>query len=137
MSRVDRSPRAPVRCWPATARCTSPCWRSCVTSETENGRPDTRQRHSRRSRWFFLIFSSIFLASLLLCVTARSYAMRRLLVPSALTLAFALLVPVAGYAQQSVNFSIGGFVPKGEDSRTHGDVLVNNLDFLAFDLGDF
>ena len=63
--------------------------------------------------------------------------MRRLLVPSAFTLAFALLLPLEGYAQQSVNFSIGGFVPKGEDSRTDGDVLVNNLDFLAFDLDDF
>ena len=63
--------------------------------------------------------------------------MRRLLVPSALTLAFALMVPLNGYAQQSVNFSIGGFVPKGVDSRTDGDVLVNNLDFLAFELDDF
>jgi hypothetical protein len=49
----------------------------------------------------------------------------------------AVLAPATGYAQQSFNFSIGGFVPKSEDSRTSGDVLVNNLDFLAFNLDDF
>jgi hypothetical protein len=44
--------------------------------------------------------------------------------------------PIAS-AQQSVNFSIGGFTPHGEDSRASGDVLVNNLDFLAFNIKDF
>lgn len=57
-------------------------------------------------------------------------------------LAVVLVTPVAGLAQQSVNFSIGGFAPLGEDARvrTNGrsdDVLVNNLDFLAFDIRDF
>ena len=44
--------------------------------------------------------------------------------------------PVAS-AQQQVSFSIGGFSPRSEDARTKGDVLVNNLDFLAFNIKDF
>jgi hypothetical protein len=40
-------------------------------------------------------------------------------------------------AQQQVSFSVGGFSPRAEDARTNGDVLVKNLDFLAFDLKDF
>ena len=63
--------------------------------------------------------------------------MRRLLSLAALVLSFAVLLPASAHAQQSVNFSIGGFVPRGEDSRTDDDVLVNNLDFLLFDLDDF
>jgi hypothetical protein len=47
------------------------------------------------------------------------------------------LVPRVAAAQQSVNFSIGGFVPRGEDARSRDDVLVNNLDFLAFNIKDF
>jgi hypothetical protein len=53
-----------------------------------------------------------------------------------------ILAAAPSYAQQSLNFSIGGFVPRGEDARTRvngqsGDVLVNNLDFLAFRIKDF
>jgi hypothetical protein len=44
--------------------------------------------------------------------------------------------PVA-LAQQQVSFSVGGFSPRAEDARASGDVLVNNLDFLAFRIGDF
>ena len=44
--------------------------------------------------------------------------------------------PVAS-AQQQVVFSIGGFSPRSVDSRTNDDVLVNNLDFLAFNVSDF
>ena len=40
-------------------------------------------------------------------------------------------------AQQQVSFSIGGFSPRSEDGRAPGDVLVNNLDYLAFNLTDF
>jgi outer membrane protein W len=47
------------------------------------------------------------------------------------------LAPSTSFAQQSVSFHIGGFVPKGEDARSRDDVLVNNLDFLDFDIGDF
>jgi hypothetical protein len=48
----------------------------------------------------------------------------------------------AAYAQQSLNLYVGGFVVDGEDSRARengvsNDVLVNNLDFLAFDIKDF
>jgi hypothetical protein len=69
--------------------------------------------------------------------------MRRL--PFALiivVLAGIFLAPATTYAQQSVSFYAGGFVPRGEDgrARTDGfsdDVLVNNLDFLAFNVKDF
>lgn len=48
-----------------------------------------------------------------------------------------LFVPATSDAQQSVSFYLGGFVPRGEDARADGDVLVGNLDFLAFDVRDF
>jgi hypothetical protein len=51
--------------------------------------------------------------------------------------AIVLLVPSIASAQQSLNFSVGGFVPRGEDGRDRDDVLVNNLDFLAFNIKDF
>ncbi len=50
--------------------------------------------------------------------------------------------PVAS-AQQSVNFYVGGFVPRSADARGTDDVLFANGDFLAnrddfsYDLGDF
>jgi outer membrane protein W len=44
--------------------------------------------------------------------------------------------PVAS-AQQQISFSVGGFSPRAEDARTSSDVLVNNLDFLAFRISDF
>jgi outer membrane protein W len=44
--------------------------------------------------------------------------------------------PVAS-AQQQVVFSVGGFSPRSVDARTADDVLVNNLDFLAFNVSDF
>jgi hypothetical protein len=49
----------------------------------------------------------------------------------------AVMAPSIASAQQSVNFSIGGFAPRGEDGRARTDVLVNNRDFLAFDIKDF
>lgn len=49
----------------------------------------------------------------------------------------ALAAPATGYAQQSLNIYVGGLVPRGEDTRTDNDVLVGNLDFLAFNLEDF
>ena len=52
-----------------------------------------------------------------------------------------LLVPSTSFAQQSLSFSFGGFVPKGESSRDDSDVLVNNLccleNPLLFDVHDF
>ena len=61
-----------------------------------------------------------------------------------LSLAFGLLLvltgvltPSSSYAQQSINFYVGGFVPTSEDARDRDDVLWNNLDFLAFNIKDF
>jgi hypothetical protein len=48
-----------------------------------------------------------------------------------------LLVPSIASAQQTLNFSFGGFVPKDAAGRDVDDVLVNNQDFLAFDIDDF
>jgi hypothetical protein len=39
-------------------------------------------------------------------------------------------------AQQSVNFFVGAFVPRGFDARDRNDVLLRN-DFLVFDMKDF
>jgi hypothetical protein len=61
--------------------------------------------------------------------------MRRILL--AFVMAVAVMTPSIASAQQSLNFSIGGFVPRGEDGRPNDDVLVNNRDFLAFDIKDF
>ena len=64
--------------------------------------------------------------------------MRRLITAGLVTLVVLGFVgtPVAS-AQQQVSFSVGGFSPRSEDARTPGDVLVNNLDFLAFHIKDF
>jgi outer membrane protein W len=64
--------------------------------------------------------------------------MRRLYSSAGLLALVALLAtPSASYAQQSLNLYVGGFIPRGEESRDPDDVLRNNLDFLAFDLGEF
>jgi hypothetical protein len=58
-----------------------------------------------------------------------------------LAVAGVMLVPATSAAQQSLNLYVGGFVPvKGDragEGRFSNDVLVNNLDFLAFNLDDF
>ena len=43
----------------------------------------------------------------------------------------------AASAQQSFTFYVGGFTPRSETGRTPDDVLVNNLDFLVFNIKDF
>lgn len=40
-------------------------------------------------------------------------------------------------AQQTLNFSVGAFVLRGEDARVEGDVLVENRTIYVFDFGDF
>jgi hypothetical protein len=45
----------------------------------------------------------------------------------------AAMSPVPAAAQQTINFSFGGFSPKAEDARDPNDVLVNNQSFLLFD----
>jgi hypothetical protein len=46
-------------------------------------------------------------------------------------------LPASASAQQTLNFTIGGFVPKDFDARVGGDTLIENRDILAFDMGDF
>ncbi|MGH9348615.1 MAG: hypothetical protein ACRD26_15250 [Vicinamibacterales bacterium] len=46
-------------------------------------------------------------------------------------------MPVTAAAQQTLNFSLGGFAPRGFDARVDGDTLVENRDFLVFEMGDF
>jgi hypothetical protein len=40
-------------------------------------------------------------------------------------------------AQQVLTVQFGGFLPKGEDSRVEGDVLVIDRQYLLFDFDDF
>lgn len=48
----------------------------------------------------------------------------------------ALLVAAPAGAQQSVNFQLGSFSPRGVDARVDNDVLLANLDYLWFDIDD-
>ena len=48
----------------------------------------------------------------------------------------ATLMPVPAAAQQSINFSFGGFSPRSEDARNADDVLVQDRSFLDFNVGD-
>ena len=61
--------------------------------------------------------------------------MRRMILAG--LMAAAVMTPSIASAQQTLNFSIGGFVPRGEDGRSRDDVLFNNRDFLIFDIKDF
>jgi hypothetical protein len=64
-----------------------------------------------------------------------------------LAAAAAILAPTAAHAQirqvstsdhtQAIGFTLGGFFPRGEDSRVSGDVLVRDLDDLVFNISDF
>ncbi len=47
------------------------------------------------------------------------------------------LAPATAAAQQTVNFSLGVFAPRGEDARVAGDVLNADRTFLFFDFSDF
>jgi hypothetical protein len=44
-----------------------------------------------------------------------------------------VMTPAPAAAQQSINFSFGGFSPRAEDARDPNDVLVNDHSFLLFD----
>ena len=64
--------------------------------------------------------------------------MRRLITASLLALVIlGIFGSGVASAQQQVSFSVGGFSPRSEDAGTNSDVLVNNLDFLAFRISDF
>ena len=62
--------------------------------------------------------------------------MHRRLIPVLLLLCTAL-APSTAAAQQTINFSLGLFTPRGEDARVEGDVLNANRTFLFFDIDDF
>lgn len=53
------------------------------------------------------------------------------------TVAMAAAVPASAQVVQSLQFGMGGFFPTGESGRAPGDVLVTNLNSLAFRIGDF
>ena len=59
--------------------------------------------------------------------------MRRLMMFVVAALAAA---PMTASAQQSLNLSLGGFSPRAEDARDANDVLVNDRNFLAFNIQD-
>ena len=51
--------------------------------------------------------------------------------------ALVTVAPTTASAQQTINFSLGLFTPRGEDARVDGDVLNANRTFLFFDVKDF
>ena len=59
--------------------------------------------------------------------------MRRVLVLAVFVI---VSLPMTAAAQQSLNLSIGGFSPRAEDARDPNDVLVNDRNFLAFNVQD-
>lgn len=58
-------------------------------------------------------------------------------VPALSALCLVALLPAPAAAQQTFNFSLGLFTPRGEDARVDGDVITANRDFLFYDVGDF
>ena len=48
-----------------------------------------------------------------------------------------LIAATPAFAQQTVNFYVGGFSPRGFDGRGPDDVLFQNANFLTFDVNDF
>jgi outer membrane protein W len=86
------------------------------------------------------MFRAGVLASLVLCRGPKERAMRRLL---PFLVVAGIAVPSAASAQQWVSIYVGGFTPRTADARgdtvngQSNDVLVNNLDFLAFTIKDF
>src|SRR5688500_5743534 len=87
------------------------------------------------------------MASLLELVMTNRMWMQGLRYGLAVAVAAAALTPAAAEAQitrvsgsdarQSLVFNIGYFSLRGEDSRVDEDVLVTNLEALAFDIKDF
>jgi hypothetical protein len=62
---------------------------------------------------------------------------KRLALSLLLSAACVAAVPAVASAQQTLNFSLGGFVPRGFDARVEGDTLVENRDLLVFEMSDF
>jgi hypothetical protein len=63
--------------------------------------------------------------------------MRRLLCSLGLAALAVTFVPAPAHAQQAFNFYIGGFSPRGLDSRDPNDVLLQDTAFLDFDFHRF
>jgi hypothetical protein len=61
---------------------------------------------------------------------------RRVLAAVIVVSAFAASA-VPASAQQSLTFNLGAFLPKAEDARVKGDVLVVNRQYLLFDVSQF
>jgi hypothetical protein len=62
---------------------------------------------------------------------------QRIVVASLLVLAIVAGLAGPASAQQVLTVQFGGFLPKGEDSRVEGDVLVIDRQYLLFDFGEF
>jgi hypothetical protein len=62
---------------------------------------------------------------------------KRLALSLLMTAACVAAAPSVASAQQTLNFSLGGFVPRGFDARVDGDTLIENRDLLVFEMGDF
>jgi hypothetical protein len=56
---------------------------------------------------------------------------------SVVALVAGFVAPSLASAQQTVNFYVGGFNPRGFDSRGTDDVLFQNSNFLTFNVDDF
>jgi outer membrane protein W len=63
--------------------------------------------------------------------------MRRVFQAGVMALVLGVVVSPQASAQQAVNFYVGGFSPRAFDARDRNDVLVRDLNFLAFDIKDF
>lgn len=64
--------------------------------------------------------------------------MHKRLIPVLLSVcAIVAVAPATASAQQTFNFSLGAFTPRGEDARVVGDVLNANRNFLFFEIADF
>jgi hypothetical protein len=61
----------------------------------------------------------------------------RLAGSAALACALVMVCAAPAAAQQTLNFSVGLFTPKGFDARVRGDVLTANRTFLLFDVDEF
>jgi hypothetical protein len=62
---------------------------------------------------------------------------RRVFAAVILVSAFVAASAVPARAQQSLTFNLGAFMPRAEDGRPPGDVLVVNRQYLLFNVSDF
>jgi len=72
-------------------------------------------------QWFVTVFAAVGLLAL----------------SSASAQAQVVQVSRGGDSRHAIGFTIGGFFPRGEDSRDPDDTILANLDDLAFEMDDF